>query len=165
MKEYTFERIKEQDLDEVMDIYLYYIKHSTATFHINPISRDEMRTLVIFEDCKYETYGIRQDDTLCGYVLLTQYKAREAYDKTAEVTIYLKHGYERCGLGSMALSFIEEIAKTKAFHSLVSLVCGENMASIRLFEKHAYIKCAHFKEVGYKFDRWLDLVCYQKILD
>ncbi len=160
-----FEPVKEEIVDELRDIYQYYINHTTATFHKKEISKEEMRELVLFSHPKYESYVIRYSGELCGYVILTQYKGREAFDYTAEVTIYLKSGYEGKGLGSCALEFIEQRARTKDLHVLIALICGENKGSIALFEKHGYEKCAHYKEVGYKFSRWLDLVCYQKMLN
>ena len=165
MQNCTFEVVREEHLDEALAIYLYYINHSTATFHKKEISKDEMRDLLIFSNPKYEGYMISYGGAICGYVILTQYKTREAFNHTAEITIYLKAGYEGRGIGSEALSFIEERAKTKELHALLALICGENKGSIALFEKHGYEKCAHYKEVGYKFDRWLDLVCYEKIIN
>lgn len=89
---------------------------------------------------------------------------REAYDGTAEVTIYLKTGFTGKGLGSMALKYVENHAKHQHLHVLVATICGENEESIRLFSKNGYDKCAHYKEVGQKFGQLLDVVAYQKIL-
>jgi phosphinothricin acetyltransferase len=49
-------------------------------------------------------------------------------------------------------------------HVLIASICGENTGSIRLFESLRLDKCAHFREVGEKFGRRLDVVYYQKIL-
>jgi phosphinothricin acetyltransferase len=68
------------------------------------------------------------------------------------------------GLGGRGAQFIEDVAKSNGIHVLVATICGENEASIRLFERNGYEKCAHFREVGKKFGRWLDVVAYQKIL-
>lgn len=160
----SFIKVEEEHIQALKEIYTYYIKHSTATFHIQEISDEEMRALLIFDDPRYESYGINLEGELCGYVILTQYKIREAFGQTAEITIYLKQGYEGKGLGKRALEFIEQRARIHEFHALMALICGENNGSIRLFEKNGYEKCAHCKEVGYKFDRWLDLVEYQKII-
>lgn len=160
-----FKRVKEQDIDEIREIYSYYIKHSTATYQMGDISREEMRRLLIFDNPLYESYAIWDGKLICGYVILTQFKVREAFDQTAEVTIYLRHGYEGKGIGDKAIKFIEERAKTKPLHMLVALICHENIGSFRLFEKNGYEKCAHYKEVGFKFGRWLDLVCYQKAIN
>jgi phosphinothricin acetyltransferase len=165
MEKCIFERASEEHIDEARAIYLHHVEHSTATFHKREISRDEMRDLLIFKNPKYEGYIIRYDGEVCGYAVLAQYKPREAFDQTAEVTIYLKEGYEGKSIGSKALNFIEDRAKTKAIHALIALICHENTGSIALFEKYGYQKCAHYKEVGYKFNRWLDLVCFEKIIN
>jgi phosphinothricin acetyltransferase len=67
-------------------------------------------------------------------------------------------------VGSAALSFIESRAREREFHNLLAIICGENIASIRLFEKHGYTQCAHYHEVGKKFGRWLDVVSFEKLL-
>lgn len=164
MEKCQFEVTTEEHIDIAREIYLYYINHSTATFHKREITREEMSELLLFRNPKYESYMIKYYGEICGYVILTQYKTREAFDTTAEVTIYLKYGYEGKGIGSEALTFIEGRARIKDIHVLVGLISGENKGSIALFEKHGYEKCAHYKEIGYKFDRWLDLVCYQKTI-
>lgn len=161
---YNFEKITPELVSEVREIYLYYINNSTATFHKHEVSMDEMKELVIFNNPKYESYVIKKENSICGYVILTQYKVREAFDQTAEVTIYLKHGYEGLGIGRCAIEFIEERARTKEIHTLIALICGENKASLKLFKRSGYEVCAHYKEVGYKFDRWLDLISLQKII-
>jgi len=99
-----------------------------------------------------------------GWVILARYKPREAYDGSAEVTIYLDPQYPRRGVGSAALTFIEKTARDRQFHNLLAIICGENTGSIRLFEKHGYSKCAHYHQVGQKFGRWLDVVSYEKLL-
>ncbi len=138
--------------------------NTTATFHTHELSKDEMREIVFFTNQKYRTYVVICSGALCGYVILAQYKKRGAYDDTAEVAVYLKPDYTGRGIGSRALSFIKEVAKRERIHTLIASICGENTASIRLFEKNGYFKCAHYKEVGIKFGRLLDVISYQKII-
>lgn len=123
-----------------------------------------MRDLVFFDNPKYKTYVILAENELFGYVLLTQHKKREAYDTTAEVTVYLKPEWTGKGLGSLAVQYIEAFAQASEIHTLIATICGENDKSIKMFEKNGYLKCAHYKEVGKKFGNWLDVVAYQKIL-
>lgn len=164
MQNYVFEKVKEEHIDELLDIYTYYILNTTATFHEKPLTVEEMKELVFFENPRYEAYVIKNESEICGYVILTQFKKREAYDNTGEVTVYLKNNYTGKGIGSYALNYIEAIARNKEFHVLVAIICGENEKSIKLFERYGYEKCAHYKEVGKKFGKWLDVVAYQKIL-
>jgi phosphinothricin acetyltransferase len=165
MKNYNFEQIKETDMTEVASIYNHYVLNTTATFHAHALTLSDMRELVFFENPKYCTYVIKENVQILGYVLLTQHKKREAYDATGEVTIYLRPDQIGKGLGSLAVTFIETVAKEKAFHVLLATICGENEKSIGVFERNGYIKCAHYKEVGQKLGKWLDVVAYQKILD
>jgi phosphinothricin acetyltransferase len=160
----AFEELREECIGEVLAIYNYYILNSTATFHAQVLSLDEMREIVFFENPKYKTYLIKSENDICGYVLLTQFKKREAYDETAEVTIYLKPEYTGKGIGSKALTFIEDVAVRQKFHVLIAGICAENSGSIRLFEKSGYFKCGHFKEVGKKFGKRLDVLYFQKIV-
>jgi L-amino acid N-acyltransferase YncA len=161
---YHFEEIREENLSKVADIYNHYILNTTATFHAHPLTVDEMREIVFFDNPKYKTFVIFDDHDLYGYLIITQHKKREAYDGTAEVTIYLKPGYTGKGIGSVALRYAEEYAQKYHLHVLIATICGENNTSIKLFEKNGYFKCAHYKEVGRKFGQLLDVVAYQKIL-
>lgn len=164
MHDTVFEEIKEEHLTEVLEIYKYYILNTSATFHKHVLSKDEMRELVFFDCPKYKTFVIKSGGTICGYVILTRYSRREAFDDTSEVTIYLKPDYMGKGIGSQALQFIEAIARQQNMHVLIATICGENLKSISLFEKNGFTKCAHYKEVGKKFGKLLDIVAYQKIL-
>jgi phosphinothricin acetyltransferase len=107
---------------------------------------------------------IYYDNEFCGFCGLKKYSLREAYNQTAEISVYLTTEYQKKGIGNIAIKFLEKFAKNNDFHVLLAIICEENTGSIRLFEKNNYKKVGHFKEVGNKFDRFLDVVYYQKIL-
>ena len=165
MAEVKFEEIKQKHLQGVLDIYLYYVLSTTATFHTHTVSLKDMEQIVYFDKPKYKTFVMTDDGELSGYVILSPHKKREAYNDTAEVAVYLKADKLGQGLGSLAVTFIEDYARAKGIHVLIATICGENTRSIRLFEKNGFFKCAHYKEVGQKFGRLLDVVAYQKILN
>lgn len=164
MSQIHFEKLTAEQLPEVAAIYNHYVLNTTATFHAHRITTDEMKAIVFFDNPKYRTYAVMDGEQLRGYVLLTQHKKREAYDKTAEVTIYLSPDAVGQGFGSLAVQHIEAVAKNSGIHVLVATICGENEQSIRLFERNGFCKCAHYKEVGEKFGQLLDVVAYQKII-
>lgn len=159
-----FEEMREEHLDDVLGIYNYYVMNSTATFHMHELSKDEMRALVFFKEPKYTAFVIKHGREISGYAILAQHKAREAYSATADITIYLKPGETGKGIGSKAVGFIEELAKERGFHALIAGICAENERSIALFEKCGFVKCAHYREVGKKFGRLLDVAAYEKII-
>lgn len=187
-----FVPVQEQHVEQIVDIYNYYVLHTTVSFHTEPLTLDEMRAQLFDLPAHYCSYAIiehaeerdtdeqsvagasdslnesviRANDSgiLVGYILLTRHKAKQAYDTTAEITIYLKPEQAGKGIGSRALVFIEQAAQQHGFHVLVATVCADNTSSIRLFERYGYEKCAHFREVGRKFEQWLDIVSYQKLI-
>lgn len=160
----TFKEIRFEDLPRLLEIYKYYVQNTTATFHINTPTLNDMKELMFFEEPRYQTFVIFDEDLICGYVILSQFKKREGYDGTAEVTVYLRLDYTGKGVGSTAIRFIEKFALMSGVHVLIATICGENNNSIKAFEANGFSKCAHYKQVGEKFGQLLDVVAYQKII-
>ena len=157
-----FREIKEQDFPVIKEIYDWYIAHSTATFHTEPILIAQLKEFIFINHPLYKSYLVFNGDELAGYCFLTYYKNRQAYNRTAEVTIYLKADYCHKGIGLKALDFLEQRAAANGLKNLIGIISGDNEGSIALFEKAGYLKCAHFRKVGEKFDKVLDVVAFQK---
>lgn len=164
MSEIRFQPMQDKYLPEAAAIYNYYIDNTTVTFHTEAQSGEDMKAILYQNDPLYVTYAILDGDTLCGYAYMAPYKKREAYRISSEVTIYLKNGYSGKGIGTKAIGLVEEHALKQGIHSLLAVICAENEASLALFLKAGYVKCAHMKEVGMKFGRMLDVVIMQKML-
>jgi phosphinothricin acetyltransferase len=159
-----FVDLKEADLELVKEIYDYYIENSTATYYTEKISVDELREFIPVQHKKYKSFLIKVDNELCGFCYISQYKKRQAYDRTAELSLYLKPEYTGRGIGKIALEYLEKVAKNNGISVLIGIISGDNESSIKLFEKNGYEKCAHYKQIGEKFNKVLDVVSYQKIL-
>jgi L-amino acid N-acyltransferase YncA len=164
MDEVLFRDLKESDLPQVLSIYTHYILNTTVTCQISPIDLDEIRSTVMPVSPRYKSYAIELAGNFCGYALFTRFKTREAFDNTAEVTIYLDQSVTGKGIGNKALSLIEDEAKKAGIHVLVALISSGNRPSTRIFEKNGYTQCAAFKEVSYKFGHYFDLLCFQKLI-
>ena len=156
--------LQEADLPIVKDIYDYYIKNSTATFHTGSITLQELKEIIPLNHPKYKSFLIKHEGAICGYCYISSFKKRQAYDKTAEFTIYLKPEFIGKNIGMPAMEKLEEVAKDNGIRVLIGVITGNNFSSIRLMEKCGYEKCAHYQQVGEKFDQVLDVVSYQKIL-
>ncbi|QYR23504.1 GNAT family N-acetyltransferase [Paenibacillus sp. sptzw28] len=164
MSELAFVEYTEDYLDAVLRTYNYYIEHTTFSFDLEPFTPDQMRQVIIPLNESYRSFVILVEGIYTGYVLITQHKKKPAYNVTGELTLYLELDQTGRGIGPRAVSFMEDVARKLRFHSLVATICEENEGSIRLFERLGYERVSHFKEVGYKFGRWLDIVSYQKII-
>jgi len=154
--------IDEKDLPVIKEIYDHYILNSTATFHSRPVTVTELKELLNFPRRRYPAFTIRAGGKIIGYCFLTRYKNREAYDRTAELSIYLRPECTGKGIGPAALRHLEKAAKRSGIHVLIGTLCGENTQSIRLMETAGYSRAARLKNVGEKFGKVLDVVIYQK---
>ena len=157
-----FKETEEKDLSEVKKIYDWYIENSTATFHTELIQIDQLKEFIYLNHPLYQSYLIYLNKGIVGYCFLTNYKKRQAYDRTAEISIYLKPEYCNQGIGKIALNHLEKKAKENGLKNLIGIIAGDNELSITLFEKSGFTKCAHFKNVGEKFNKILDVVAFQK---
>jgi L-amino acid N-acyltransferase YncA len=157
-----FSPVTHTDLEAILAIYNHYIQNSTATFHSEKLTKKDLEEFLFVSHPKYPSFLIRENDEVIGYCFLTQYKKRQAYDRSAELSIYLKPEFTGKGIGHVALNFLETTAKNVGIHVLVGTICGENQASIRLMEKSGFSRSAHMKNIGEKFGKILDVVVYQK---
>jgi L-amino acid N-acyltransferase YncA len=165
MKEIGFKYIEEKDLPIILDIYNHYILTTTATFRLEPVSIESLKSFIYLNHPKYKAYLIYHRNELAGFCFLTRYKIQEAYDRTAEVGIYLKPEYTHRGLGKKAIQYLEKDAKVNGVKIIIASISGENEASINLFRSLDYEECGHFKRVGEKFGRIIDVIYFQKSLE
>ncbi|UVI27989.1 GNAT family N-acetyltransferase [Paenibacillus spongiae] len=155
----------ESYLEQARGTYNYYVENTTVSFDLEPVTAEQMHQLIKPMNERYRTLIIQSDGQYAGYILFTQHKKKAAFQVTAEVTIYLDPAFGRRGIGSYAIPYVEQLAREQNIHSFVATICSENEGSIRLFGKLGYMQCAHYREVAYKFGRWLDLLSFQKRFD
>ena len=105
-----------------------------------------------------------QDGVILGYSYASKWKGRCAYRYSMEVTVYLRPDRVGRGLGSALYSKLLPALKSQRIHVAVGIIALPNEASVKLHEKMGFLKAAHFKEVGFKFERWIDVGYWQLIL-
>lgn len=159
------EPMAEKYLPQVLEIYNYYVQNTTVTFHVNPLSLEDMRALVFHSNPRHGTFVLLYGEEVVGYVILSAHHPREAYSRTGDIAVYIKKDCRGARLGEVAVRHIEGFAAQQGFRALVAVVCAENDRSIRLFRRLGYIQCAHFRRVGEKLGRVLDVLCFEKLLE
>ena len=164
MNNIKFVPLKDSDFTLIKEIYDYYILKSTATFHTEPISIKELKEFIFIDHPVYKAYLVYYNKEIAGYCYFTYFKKRQAYNRTAEVTLYLKPEFCHKGLGIEVLGHLENIAKQTIIKNLIGIITGTNTESIKLFEKAGYSRCAHYVKVGEKFGQILDVLAYQKTI-
>ena len=157
-----FKPIIKENINEALTIYNWYVLNSMATFHLKAIEQKELEKMVSAGHSKYQSFLILFKGNVCGFCYLSQFRYKEAYDKSAEITLYLDQNFTGKGIGKKTVSYLEKIAKTNKIDNLVAVITATNMESIALFEKAGYLKVGHLKNIGVKFGETLDVVSYQK---
>ncbi|CAN5765965.1 GNAT family N-acetyltransferase [soil metagenome] len=145
------------DSAQIAEIYNYYILNTHHTFETEPLSAEEMKERIVENSENYPFLVAEFEGELQGYVYATQFKLRQAYKHSAEVSIYVRNQAKQKGIGSaLYKKLLEELAETDV-HAIMAGISLPNEASVKFHEKLGYEKVAHFKEAGYKLGRWVDV--------
>ena len=164
MDNLIFQPAAENDLAAMLELYNFYIINTTATFDHGQITPEEFRQRIFIGHEKYKTYIIRLGDETVGFCFLAQYRKKAAYDRTAEIGLYLKPDFTGKNIGDDTVIFLEKVAISKGIRVIIASISGENTASIKLFQKMGYERCAHYRQVGEKFGRFVDVIDFEKRL-
>lgn len=152
------------DISVICTIYNYYIEHTVITFEETPLSIQQMCERFHSYTKLYPWLVCEHNGEVVGYAYASKWKERSAYKHTAEVTVYLKHGLLQKGFGSALYTELFAQLKATGCHVLLGCLAIPNEPSARLHERFGFTKIAHFTEVGRKFDRWVDVGYWQKVL-
>jgi phosphinothricin acetyltransferase len=146
------------DAAQVAEIYNYYIETSHATFELEAIDSAEMTNRIreTFQK-NYPFFVCEENAQIVGYAYGRQFRPRRAYMHSIEVSVYIKRGAEGKGVGTMLYEKLFAEILQMDFHAIIAGISLPNDASIKLHEKFGFEKVAHFREVGYKFGRWIDV--------
>ena len=157
--------VQSGDAAEIVEIYNHYIEETVITFELEPISSQVMLeriNKVLAANLPWLV--IEEGGKILGYCYATPWKERSAYRYSVEVTVYLSLNAKRKGFGSQLYVALFEQLKVKGFHRAMGGVTLPNEASVVLHENMGMTKVAHFAQVGYKFEQWLDVGYWQKEL-
>lgn len=153
------------DLRAISDIYNHYVLASTATFATSAETLDER--VDWFEDhlrSQLPMVVMEAGAEVIAWGSLSFYHSRCAYRNSLEPSVYVHRDHVKKGLGRAMMSRLIELARERDGHCLVGLACSENEPSIRMSESLGFKRVGELREVGYKFDRWLDVTMLQLML-
>ncbi|RYZ52810.1 MAG: N-acetyltransferase family protein [Sphingobacteriales bacterium] len=159
-----FHEARKDSFQALAAILNHYVLHTTFTFHIKELSAGDMEGKLLFNDSRFQSWVISQEDRIIGYCSLGPWKKQEAYAATSEISIYFDQTCVSKGHGTSAMHFLLEQARERGINNLIAGVSGENSQSLAFFEKNGFRRCAHFQKVGQKFGRDLDTVYLQRLI-
>jgi len=155
----------EKDAEAISHIYNHYITNTVITFEEEVVSRDDIANRIKTTLADGLPWLIAEEDHIVlGYAYATPWKSRRAYQFSVETSVYLDQSASRKGWGSQLYqALFTELQKTKV-RTVIGGIALPNPASIALHEKLGMHKSAHFSDVGYKFNQWIDVGYWQKSL-
>lgn len=157
-----------KDAAAIAAIYNHYILHSVISFEEEVVSVEEMtcRITAIADKFPWLVCETKQDNekAIVGYAYACPYKSRSAYRHTVETTIYLSAQHCGQGIGSNLYETLFNRLNKMDFHTAISAIALPNRASVRLHERFGFSKVGELQEIGYKYDKWIDVGYWQKDL-
>ncbi|MBP9091805.1 N-acetyltransferase [bacterium] len=156
---------KLSDCQAISSIYNYYVETSTATFALEPETVAERQAwLNQHEQDDLPILVAELDNQVVAFASLSFYHQRCAYRQTVEASIYVDHLFLSRGYGRLLMKELMDVAESAGFHAVLGLICSENTASIKLMLDFGFFEAGCLKQVGKKYDRWLDVAILEKIL-
>ena len=156
----------ESDLPAMLEIYNDIILNTTAVYDYEPHTLSMRQQW--FETKKeqgFPVFAATENGSLAGFSTLGPFRREwTAYRYSVENSVYVKAGSRGRGAGKLLLAPLIGAAKNLKMHTIIAGIEATNQASINLHQLFGFKEVAHFKEVGWKFDRWLDLKFLQLIL-
>lgn len=156
----------EQDVPGILAIYNDVLTTSTAIY------RDDPATLASHREwfrqrtaLGYPILVCHDEHGVAGFASFGDFRPWPGYRFTVEHSVHVRGDCRGRGIGAALMRPLIGRAQALGKHVIIAGVDAENAASRRFHERLGFVPVAHFREVGFKFGRWLDLVFLQRILE
>ncbi|TAJ19092.1 MAG: N-acetyltransferase family protein [Planctomycetota bacterium] len=163
----SLRRATEADAGACAEIYAPYVLETSISFEREPPDAAELARR-IREHGEFAPWLVAHDaqaPARClGYAYGSRYRARPAYDWTAEVTVYVARDAQRRGVGRALYAALLELMRLQGFHSAVGVIALPNAASVALHEALGFAPAGAVRAAGHKHGAWHDTGFWQCVL-
>jgi phosphinothricin acetyltransferase len=153
------------DLDAINSIYNHYVLMSVATYQEEPSTADERLEWFASRSARHPVTVAELNGEVVGWGSLSPFRLRSGYRFSVENSIYIRHDLRRQGIGSNILSDQITRATILGYHTIIAGCDSEQAGSVALHRRFEFEEVARFRQVGFKFGRWLDVIFLQKFLN
>jgi L-amino acid N-acyltransferase len=154
------------DLESILAIYNDAVLNTTASYDYEP--RTMKHRVGWFEEHQQQQLpifvAVDPGGPIVGWSSLSRYHDRQGYRFTVENSVYVDAKHRGRGVGKLLLAPLIDSARALGLHTIIAVIDAENEASIRLHARFEFVEVGHFKQVGFKFNRWLDVIYMQRLL-
>jgi L-amino acid N-acyltransferase len=154
-----------QDTQAILNIINHNILHSTALYDYNVRSFEQQKNILEEKISKnFPVIVAELDGNLVGFGMYSEFRFREANKFTVEHSVYVDENCHGKGIGKLLLQELIALAQQQKLHTMIAVIDSENQSSIAFHEKFGFKTVGIIKESAFKFDRWLDSVFMQLLL-
>lgn len=153
------------DAEAIRAIYNQEVELSAATMDLRPRSLAEQQAWILDRDGAFGAIVAEVGGEVAGFGSLSPYRDRPAYSATVEDSVYVSAAARGLGLGRVLLRGLIDIATRRGFHTILAHIASDQEASIALHEACGFAKVGVQRQVGRKFNRWVDVVIMQHMID
>ncbi len=152
------------DAKRIAEIYNHYILNTTVTFEEQPLGVEEVGARIAKVTASYPWLVSEDGGHISGYAYATAWKERAAYRYTVESSIYLAPEQTGSGVGSALYATLIAELRARHMHCIIGGIAVPNERSVKFHQKFGFEKVGEFKQLGWKFDRWIDFELWQLCL-
>jgi L-amino acid N-acyltransferase YncA len=153
------------DAAAIVAIYNHYVLNTTNSFEEQAVSETQMQERIADVLAKGLPWLVLEiDGALLGYAYASPWRTRNAYRFTVETTVYMLPDQTRRGFGRQLYEELLARITAQGYHLAIGGIALPNPGSIALHQALGFLQVARFNEVGYKFEEWLNVGYWQKIL-
>ena len=166
LKPYEVRPCRESDLPTVLEIFNDAIVTTTASWAYSPVELEQVQSAYRSKlERGYPYLVAASADEVLGYASLGPFRERDGYRFTVENSVYVHRSARGQGIARALMDQLISLAADRGYHSIVAAMSADNLASKTLHESIGFEYRGVLPELGFKFDRWLDLAIYQLMLD
>ncbi|MFO0940451.1 MAG: N-acetyltransferase family protein [Pirellulales bacterium] len=160
-------RCDESHTEQILAIFNDAISHTTALYEYQPRTPEFMQQWFANKQRgNYPVLGLLSDnDRLMGFASYGPFRTFPAYRYTVEHSVYVQSEFRGQGVGITLLRALIDEARSQKYHVMIGGIDSGNVASIALHKKLGFNLRGTLPQVGFKFDRWLDLCFYHLVLE
>jgi len=162
----TIRDAAEDDIIPILDIYNEVILNTTAVYSEEPHTLQMRQDW--YEDRKknnFPVYVADADGQVAGFCSFGHFRIWPCYRYTVEISVYVAVPFRGKGVSKILLQALIDKARQMNVHAMLAGISGDNEISLNLHRSFGFVEVADLKEVGYKFNRWLDLKFLELLLD
>lgn len=154
--------VTDADISACLDLYNFYIENTLFTLEEVPLTLTQYTERVRSVTARYPFLVAGDEDgTVLGFAYLSPFNERSGYRKTADLSVYVRHGYAGRHIGTALLSAVENAAVASGICQLVSVITATNDVSCRFHEANGFVKEGELHHVAEKFG-WDCGICYYR---